>query len=241
MDAKRTVLSVAILSLLTIGVAAAQTITVARSALPDAAVWTSPIGTPIDDEILLLPDVEAWQRQPFLLAPSTYTIDGQKVDRAVIFGRNYFPSADGPVLVWTEEMNPVPPEEFLDVGRVITNVLCDEETRALRFTITNTGEKIWDFDQGAATPVDAPVRVFVNGYEATKPFPYFDPMGDGYLFGDGDANFVEQCTGDRYLAPGETMDCTLQPVPLIPEGALYGNAIWLDVPEANDPVHFTCT
>ncbi len=120
---------------------------------------------------------------------------------------------------------------------------CDQETRTVTLTIENTGDKEWDFTQSTSwTNYDdrANTRLFINGYEANKPMSYADRQGDGTLFYDRTSEFEDVCTGDGVLSPGEQMTCTLSPVPLETKDNIYGNAIWMDVPAATDPVYFWC-
>lgn len=169
------------------------------------------------------------------ITTAQYQVVPSAITGATVFGQDYFPDATGArvVAVLQEEG----PDVAQSAGvRIIDVQQCVEADNAVTFTLTNRGDKTWDFTNDEfATDDLLPVRVFLNQYEVTSPFTDYGYETEGVLYDD--RTLAEAC-GVTQLMPGESFTCTLQPAP-INEGVVP-NQMWVDVPGATDPVEFVC-
>jgi hypothetical protein len=84
----------------------------------------------------------------------------------------------------------------------------------------------------------APVRVFVNGYEANGKVY----MQNGERFFGPKELFSDNCGSIEVLKPGSDVTCTIYPVPLKTATAISSgaNEIFIDSPTSHHKIQFTC-
>ncbi len=134
-----------------------------------------------------------------------------------------------------------------ELGSKINSVACNVEESRITFTFENTGEHTWSLDQevGFAAGGDVKnVKVFMNHrYEMNANKDNFHPVTGELMFGPNEL-FSENCGGVTELAPGDSVTCTLSPVPLNrgsgSEGLSSVNYILIDSPSIDDLIEFTC-
>lgn len=124
---------------------------------------------------------------------------------------------------------------------VFTDAMCDEDFETLEFTITNLGDKEWDFTQEEEwLPTNDiwPVRIFWNQYEVNRDEPYLE-QGATQFF-DSNENFIDRCTGldEGMLAPGESATCDFENIPVTP--TFVGHTLRLDSPESTETLTVRC-
>jgi hypothetical protein len=122
----------------------------------------------------------------------------------------------------------------------IDDVKCDREQRSITFRFENNDAKNWQMNQqvGWGDTSVAPVRIFVNGYEANG--KVYMQNGERY-FGPKEL-FSDNCGGIEVLKPGNDVTCTIYPVPLKTATALSSgaNEIFIDSPTSHHKIQFTC-
>lgn len=133
------------------------------------------------------------------------------------------------------------------LGSKIEGVACSKEENKVTFSFSNAGESTWSLDQtvgfGASGDLKN-VKVFMNHrYEMNSGRTQFHPETREVMFGPN-TKFSDNCGGVTELAPGETVECTLYPVPLN-EGSGSSdlnsvNYILIDSPNIDDLIEFTC-
>jgi hypothetical protein len=122
----------------------------------------------------------------------------------------------------------------------IDDVTCDKDKRSITFRFANNDAKDWQMNQevGWADTTAAPVRVFVNGYEANGKVY----MQNGERYFGPEETFSDNCGGIEVLKPGQDITCTIYPVPLKTATALSAgtNEIFIDSPTSHHKIQFTC-
>lgn len=110
----------------------------------------------------------------------------------------------------------------------LSSVSCEGEE--LTFTITNTLEKTMELDTlSFPTPSGkAQLQITVNNYNAWKSEEYFFEQG------------LKECT-DGSIESGESIKCTLEPIPVIEENAYSQNSILLQAEGIRAQQTFTCS
>ncbi len=128
--------------------------------------------------------------------------------------------------------------EDLITNKAVTVVSCDQDRKRVVIVVKNIGEITWDFSRNIPFPPPtdrAAVKILVNNYDAAKDPPAINIDTNEPYFGD----FEESC-GTWRLEPGEQMRCDFPDAPLIREGTLRENKVWVSAPEANFPIVFEC-
>lgn len=132
-------------------------------------------------------------------------------------------------------------------GSKINSVACDLEEQKITFTFENTGDYAWSLDQevGFAAGGDlSNVKIFLNHrYEMNGQQTYFMPETGTEMFGPNE-KFSDNCGGVTEVEVGDTVTCTLYPVPLNKGTGTQGlnsvNNILISSPNVDEVIEFTC-
>ncbi|MDD9953580.1 MAG: hypothetical protein OXR66_04540 [Candidatus Woesearchaeota archaeon] len=90
---------------------------------------------------------------------------------------------------------------------------CNYDEETLSFTITNTGTMPWNIDNAVGledTGKVAGLNIFINDFAVNDESPIINGKR---MFGP-EALLSDNCDGERTLQPGDTVSCSLQPVPV---------------------------
>lgn len=119
-------------------------------------------------------------------------------------------------------------EEFYAIpDDPLTAVTCEGD--ALTFTITNTLNTTWSLELLSFPPPQdkEQLKITINSY---------DPWTPGRYFGE---QSLRDCT-DALIEPGETVTCTVNPIPLVTPNAYSKNTIQVQAIQINEQEQFTC-
>jgi len=124
----------------------------------------------------------------------------------------------------------------------IDDVLCDKATKKITFRFKNDDTKSWQVNQAVGFPAPkdlAPLRVFINSYEANNPNGY---LKDGVRYFGPATKFSDNCGGVEVMKPGDDITCTLTPIPLKSATTLSAgtNTIFVDTPTSHHIIEFLC-
>lgn len=124
----------------------------------------------------------------------------------------------------------------------LDEVICDSAAKSVTFSFKNTDTRDWELNQNVPWPAPAdlaPVRVYINSYEVNGRNPY---IKEGVRqFGPAE-KFSDNCGGVQRLAPGDSVTCTLTPVPLKEANDLIAgkNEILVHAPTSKQTIQFIC-
>lgn len=125
----------------------------------------------------------------------------------------------------------------------IDDVICNKEKKAIMFSIRNNDDqgRKWqlnnDVKWGDQTTIG--VHVLINSYEVNSRSPY---VVDGLRYFGPNEKFSDNCGGVEVLNPGQTVTCTVYPVPLKESNVINQglNEIFVKTYTSNHIIQFLC-